>query len=189
MAMPQTAPRQGEWTVEDVRRLPDDRNRYEVVAGVLFVTPAPSFGHQEAAFALARRLSDYVKRHRIGWAVMAPADFIVDSRTMVEPDVFVAPLVDGRRPRGPEEVPHLLLSVEVLSPGTSSRDRGAKRLLYQQHADEYWIVDLDSRIVERWRPGDDRPEVCHDQLAWSPPGAPEPLLLDVAALFADVLEI
>jgi hypothetical protein len=35
-----------EWTVEMVRALPDDGNRYEVIDGELFVTPAPSVAHQ-----------------------------------------------------------------------------------------------------------------------------------------------
>ena len=37
-----------EWTVEMVRALPDDGNRYEVIGGELFVTPAPSWTHQRA---------------------------------------------------------------------------------------------------------------------------------------------
>jgi hypothetical protein len=36
MAMPLTEP----WTVEQLDRLPDDGNRYEVLDGELFVTPA-----------------------------------------------------------------------------------------------------------------------------------------------------
>ncbi len=39
MVMPTPTAR---WTVEMVRALPDDGNRYEVIDGELFVTPAPS---------------------------------------------------------------------------------------------------------------------------------------------------
>ena len=39
MAMPTAARR---WTAQMVRELPDDGNRYEVVDGVLLVTPSPS---------------------------------------------------------------------------------------------------------------------------------------------------
>ena len=42
-----------EWTVEMVHSLPDDGNRYEVVGGELFVTPAPSWTHQRAVLELA----------------------------------------------------------------------------------------------------------------------------------------
>ena len=31
------------YTVEDVRAIPDDFNRYETIAGELFVTPAPPY--------------------------------------------------------------------------------------------------------------------------------------------------
>src|SRR5712671_3417607 len=49
MGMPQAAQR---WTPAMVRALPEDGNRYEVVAGELFVTPAPSFDHQQAVARL-----------------------------------------------------------------------------------------------------------------------------------------
>jgi Uma2 family endonuclease len=32
-----------QWTTDDLRDLPDDGNRYEVIDGELFVTPAPSW--------------------------------------------------------------------------------------------------------------------------------------------------
>ncbi len=51
---------------------------------------------------------------------------------------------------------------------------------------EYWIVDVDAQLVERWRPGDERPEVVAERLAWAPAGAAEPLELELVALFARV---
>jgi Uma2 family endonuclease len=48
---------------------------------------------------------------------------------------------------------------------------------------EYWVVDLDARAVERWRPQDRAPEVVRDQLEWRPVGSTEPLLLDLTAFF------
>jgi len=46
-----------EWTVEMVRAIPDDNNRYEVVDGELFVTPAPSWRHGDVVVELALILS------------------------------------------------------------------------------------------------------------------------------------
>ena len=40
-------PRQGRWTYSDYAALPDDGQHYEVVNGVLFMTPAPNIPHQE----------------------------------------------------------------------------------------------------------------------------------------------
>ena len=94
----------------------------------------------------------------------------------------------ARRPRGWQEITHLLLAIEVLSPATAARDRGVKRRLYQRHSDEYWIVDLDARLIERWRPGDERPEILDGTLTWQPPGAGAPLTVDLPAFFREVCE-
>jgi len=64
-----------------------------------------------------------------------------------------------------------------------------KRVKFQRHVPEYWIVDLDARLVERWRPGDERPEVLTGTLEWMPEGAPVPFSLDVADYFATVLDV
>ena len=52
---------------------------------------------------------------------------------------------------------------------------------------EYWIVDLDARLVERWRPGDERPEVLTERLRWQPDAATPPLEIDLSAFFAQVV--
>ncbi len=73
------------------------------------------------------------------------------------------------------------------SPPTAARDRGAKRRIYQgAGVAEYWIVDLDARLVERWRPGDARPDVVSEELVWEP----LPVIaarLDLPTLFVRVL--
>src|SRR5687767_8851836 len=63
MAMPDTfAP----WTLADLHRLPEDGNRYELVRGELFVTPAPSYRHQRLASVLGALLQPYVAAERLG---------------------------------------------------------------------------------------------------------------------------
>ena len=52
---------------------------------------------------------------------------------------------------------------------------------------EYWIVDPDARMIERWRPADDRPETPVETLEWLPSGASEPFRIDLPAYFAEVL--
>ncbi|HEY6827536.1 MAG TPA: Uma2 family endonuclease, partial [Gemmatimonadaceae bacterium] len=56
-----------QWTVDDLQDLPDDGQRYEVIDGELFVTPAPSFRHQRALGVLHRLLADYLDRERVGY--------------------------------------------------------------------------------------------------------------------------
>ena len=76
--------------------------------------------------------------------------------------------------------------VEVLSPSSSRHDRVRKRPLYQRHVPEYWIVDLDARLIERWGTGDSRAEPVTTSLEWLPEGATSPFVLDVERFFAEV---
>jgi Uma2 family endonuclease len=46
------------WTIDELYSLPDDGNKYELVRGQLFVTPAPSDAHETIAARLARILGD-----------------------------------------------------------------------------------------------------------------------------------
>ncbi len=186
MGMPQ--PIAG-WTVAEVLQLPDDGKRYEVVDGELLVSPAPSLPHQETVWRLARSLASYVDAQGIGRVLLSPADLEFDERTLVQPDLFVAPLIDGRRPRSWKEIRSLILAVEVLSPSTARADRQIKRRRYQRHGvAEYWIVDLDARLVERWRPADERPEILAERLEWQPTGEIPPLEIDLPPLFAEALD-
>jgi Uma2 family endonuclease len=60
------------------------------------------------------------------------------------------------------------------------------RIYQQAGVAEYWIVDLDAWIVERWRPDDERPEVVSEELVWGPLPTVT-ARLDLPALFARVL--
>ena len=188
MAMPVHAP-DVDWTVERALALPEDGNRYEVLDGELFVTPAPSWGHQSVLGMLFRQLSAYVDEHRIGWTRFSPADIVFSPRRLVQPDLFVVPWREGGAPRAWTEVKSLLLAVEVLSPSTARADRHRKRVIYQsERVPEYWIVDADARLVERWRPGDERPEMILDELTWRPREDAEPFRLPLERFFEEVGE-
>jgi Uma2 family endonuclease len=186
MVMPQTRPQQGEWTLEDWRLLPEDGDRYEVLDGVLFVTPAPRAVHQRACKHLLLALEEYLAAFPVGEILWSPAEIAFTRERVVQPDLFVAPLHAGRGPRVWEEIARLVLAIEVLSASTAARDRSEKRKIYQQHADEYWIMDPDARVMERWMPGDARPEIIDRELTWQPPGAAQPFRLDLPEFFRKV---
>ena len=186
MHMPQL---ERQWTVDDVLALPDDGNRYELIDGELFVSPAPTLRHQDAVARLLRLLADYLEREPVGRAFISPADIIFSPRRLVQPDVFVAPIANGR-PTEWSDIRGLLVAAEVLSPSTARADRVAKRrLVREQGVPEYWIVDLDARTIERSTPGDARPEVLAERLEWLPEGAREPLVIDLGDYFAGVLGV
>jgi len=178
-----------QWTIADRDDLPDDGNRYEIIDGELLVTPAPTWRHQEAVAALYAILRSYLERERIGHAFMAPADVVFSPTRGVQPDLFVVPLVDGRRPEHFDDVRRVLLTVEVLSPITARADRVKKRVLFREEGvATYWVVDLDARAVERSTPADPRVEILAEQLTWHPDGASSSLVINLPDYFAKVLD-
>jgi Uma2 family endonuclease len=144
-------PAQGEWTYEDYLRLPEDGNRYEVIRGVLYVSPAPSTDHQFSAFELGFRISAFVRENDLGCVYMAPYDVNLPSgiANPVQPDVLF--FQKGNEPRKGtgrfDGVPDLI--AEVLSPTTYNRDRTTKLEAYEEAGvPEYWLVDPNARTVE-----------------------------------------
>ena len=81
------------YTVEEVRAFDNPRLRFEVIRGELFVTPSPGTRHQRAVGELFARLREYVERHRLGEAIVAPFDVEFADDTAVQPDVLVV-LID-----------------------------------------------------------------------------------------------
>ncbi len=178
------------WTAEEVRALQDESRawpRYELVDGELLVSPAPTWNHQRAVKHILRLLDDYVEPLGIGEVLTSPADIELEPDTVLQPDVFVVPARDVRPQGSWRDVRGLLLAVEILSPSTARSDRVRKRRFLQRvGVPEYWIVDVDSRVVERWQPGDERPALLDERLVWHPAGAAEPFTLDLPAFFARV---
>jgi len=175
-----------EWTVDMVHALPDDGNRYEVIEGELLVSPTPSLLHQSAVLHLAALLLPYARQAAVTVHV-APAAVTWSDRTEVQPDVLAIPLVNGRPAVRFEDAGVLLLAVEVLSPSTTRTDRFAKRRAYQKRGvPEYWIVDPVGRLVERWRPGDEEPDIFFDSLTWQPNPDVAPLMIDLGGYFRAV---
>ena len=180
MAMPE---RTGDWTVAMLDALPDDGQRYEIIDGVLYVTPAPRVRHQDVVTTLAAIFHPYVAACRAR-VLVAPTDVQKGERTSVQPDVLVVRFNDRGGITEPVGLPDLLLAIEVLSAGTARTDKREKRWLYQNEGvAEYWIVDADSWVIERWRPGDERPEILSERIMWLCEGVARPLTIELPAFF------
>jgi Uma2 family endonuclease len=135
------------------------------------VTPSPEYPHQSALAAIYNALYRVLGSRNDFQILWSPADIVLGPRTLLQPDLFVLRLEPGKPFRAWKDVGTPVLVIEALSPSTASRDRGKKRRIYQRAGvTEYWIVDLDARLIERWRPGDERPEIVDDMMRWELPG-------------------
>jgi len=138
-------------TVADLGGMPDDGHRYELLDGVLIVSPAPGTSHQMIVGQLFKRLDD-----------TGPAEFLIlvapfavrpqgrlplhEQVTELQPDVLVARQADFTD-RDLSTAP--LLAVEVLSPSTRLIDLNLKRAAYERMgAASFWLID--PKTVELW---------------------------------------
>jgi Uma2 family endonuclease len=184
MVMPSVS--QNNWTVAKLHALPDDGNKYEIIDGVLYVTPAPRMPHQRAISELIRHVWQYA--YAVGiMPMISPADIQFSDRTVVQPDMFVFLEPPGTRALQWTDITSLVLAIDVLSPRTAKRDRTVKRRLYQtQNTLEYWIVDANARTIERWRPDSTEAEILTTTLTWQPVAAHRPLQIDLIEYFRAV---
>jgi Uma2 family endonuclease len=177
------------WTTAEVRALMDESRhwpRYELIGGELLVTPSPGVFHQVAVLELVRIIADYADREQLGVTLTSPSDIELVEGTITQPDIFVVPnavLPDQGVAPTWRQVTALLLAVEIISPSSARTDRVEKRDFYlDAGVPEYWIVDLDARIIERWTPQRPTPHVEPARLEWLPEGAASPLVIEVPQL-------
>ncbi len=139
MAVVTAMPSDREWTADDLSALPDDGLRYELVDGVLLVSPAPVPLHQRVVTRLATLLNLAAPS---GYeALVSPVSYRINDTRELQPDVVVvaADQVTGSRLSAAP-----LLVVEVLSPRTKVTDLTLKRHLYERAGvPAYWIIDTE----------------------------------------------
>ena len=140
---------QGHWTYANYLALPQDGNRYEVLEGIIYMSPAPNFAHQDATGGFYSYLRTYVKLTGLGQVIIAPFDVDLGAGYVVQPDVLVVlkankyKLEPGKLVGAPD------LVVEVASPATAGYDRTKKQEAYARAGvPEYWIADAAARTVE-----------------------------------------
>jgi Uma2 family endonuclease len=167
------------WTRADLVRLPDDGSRYEVLDGVLLVTPPPAGLHQFSATRLAVALSMYCDQHGLG-VVLGPSSVVWDANEL-QPDVAVVPCTaEFLAAHDWKDYPRPLLVIEVASPSTRHRDAALKRNAYLDLGiPTYWIVEPQRGQVVVVAPNADD-LVVTDVLEWQPNEVFPPLKLRVA---------
>lgn len=136
----------GPYRSADYMALPEGE-LVELIEGRLVVSPAPVPLHQFLS-ALLTEIFTIVARRSGGMALSAPVDVRLSDVTILQPDLIY--ISESRRRiiktfvDGPPD-----LVVEILSKGTSRRDRVQKLDLYARYGvAEFWIVDPQAQLFE-----------------------------------------
>jgi Uma2 family endonuclease len=176
-----TVPR---YTVADLDLLPDDGNRYEVLAGTLLVTPSPGSAHQGVAATLAAMFAPHLLARRL--RLFSPGVVTLPPLTQLEPDLLVVP--PRFAPGIPwAEISEHWLAVEILSRSSRVYDREFKRDAYLAlGVREVWLVDVRDRSIEVCvRPGEGL--VVRDAVTWSMPDGDVSVHVELAELFGGIV--
>ena len=142
-------PTQGDWTYNEYITLPDDGQRYEIVDGVLLLTPSSTGPHQDTIGEVFFHLQSHIKLARLGSVIQAPFVVELSAKDVFQPDIFVVMnahldrIQEGKLIGAPD------LVVEVSTSGTIAFDRLSRYDTYEYSVVlEYWILNLVRRTVE-----------------------------------------
>lgn len=136
-------------TYEDLRKMPDDGKRYELIDGEVYMMPTPTTSHQRTLGNLLFALGSLVEERDLGEVLAAPTDVVFGERTAVQPDLLYiasdrASIVTELNVQG---APNLV--IEVLSPSNAAFDRETKLQVYARAGvPELWYVDPETESVE-----------------------------------------
>ncbi len=152
--------------------------RYELIHGVLIVSPAPLPQERDPSDCLGYWLRSYQENHPQGWALdctLPEHDVLVDDDRRRADRVIWAGL--GRQPRV-DETPTIV--VEFVSSGRRNltRDYETKRREYLQiGVREYWVFNRFSRTLTVFQAGGKKTVLAEDQIYTTPllPGFELPL--------------
>jgi Uma2 family endonuclease len=127
---------------------------YELLNGEIVKRSSPNTAHQRVSIKLLIKLAKYIEEKNLGELFHAPYDVYLDEYNAgIQPDLL---FVSHDRSFVIKENNGLVgspdLVVEILSKGTTNKDRGIKKDIYEQFAvREYWIVDPQNRSIEVYR--------------------------------------
>ncbi len=181
MAMAITVPH---YTVDDLHDFPNDGNRYELLDGVLLVTPGPNMGHQVIRARIQGRLIQAVQLTGLAY-VVGPGVVVRLPNTQLQPDLLVFPTTykpdtDWRK------VKENWLAVEVLSRLSKIYDRDFKKDAYfALGVQQVWLVNRWTKTIDVWH-SPTLETVVRDRLEWRAPRGNAMLDLDLAEVFADI---
>ncbi len=142
-------PQQGDWTYEAYAALTADGECYEIVQGVLVMSPSFEDIHQDVIGEICAYLREQIKVKRLGRVFPAPFDVVLAPQEVYQPDVVVVlnQHLERVKTQGVMGAPDLV--VEVISPSSKLYDRVNKHMAYEQAGiPEYWLVNPHQKTVE-----------------------------------------
>jgi hypothetical protein len=151
------------------------------------MTPPTSAPHQAAVLALIRALSPYLHANAALRLTILPEAIMINDGTVAHADLIVSEVAANDPPQARVDTRSILLLIQVLSFDAPGTDLKPGHWIHQNHSiPEAWFVDLQGCLVERWRPGDLKPQVLRDTIAWEPFALEPGLLIDLQKLFSEV---
>jgi Uma2 family endonuclease len=151
------SPLQRRYTLEEFWALPEpeDRARYELIGGYLFMVPPPNPPHGDVASRMNRSLMEFLLVNKIEGDVHFPHEAIyrsAESATYLEPDLMYVSR-ELRQKMGPKRASADIV-FEFLSRSTSVYDRTTKADTYLAlDIRELWLVDPVTATIEVRNPG------------------------------------
>lgn len=137
-------------TREQYLGLPDDGYKYDMIDGVLFVSPSANPSHGRRQSRLAHLIETYLDQHTIGQCILEVDILLPDGGDVLRPDLcfvrnehlsIVLNQIHG--------VPDMV--AEILSDSTAKRDLDVKAQRYLANdVPEYWIVDPRDNTMQLW---------------------------------------
>jgi len=143
-------------TAEEFVRLPDDGCRYELVDGVVLVSPRPTPKHQTVLLEIACQLANHLEDHDDVGMALHDTDVCLGKGPargdlVYRPDlVFVAKSHLDRIREKIFGAPDVV--VEVISPGSARFDTETKKDDYERcGVFEYWLIDPEQQAMVFYR--------------------------------------
>ncbi len=137
-------------TREQYLDLREDGFKYDMLNGVLQLTPSPDFDHGEAAGNFGHALVGHNKKVKAGRVAHETDVLLPDGGDVVRPDIaFLKNAHLDRIERVIHGAPDM--AVEILSDSTRERDLNEKADRYLKNGvQEYWILDPRERTIQVW---------------------------------------
>ncbi len=135
---------------KDYMQLEEDGFKYDVIEGVMLMTPSPNFEHGNQEIQFGYFLKKYLLKNPLGKAVVEVDVYLPDNGDPLRPDISF--LLNENLSYAKTHIygtPDLVC--EILSDSTAERDLGIKADRYLKcSVKEYWIIDPRDQSMQVW---------------------------------------